>query len=418
MKTFLLSVLILFSIQGFAQKDVEQELKKLNQQLEELKQQESELESKIELVTLEKVRQDIAEIGLPEVLDKEEVIVHKAMSLVYDENHEQAKWVAHIITPGIIKGNVIRTNDFRVDDKVKTGSTVEEDYFLKTLKPNGEYEYDGFGYDRGHLAPSADFRWSQEALSESYFYSNMSPQLGDFNRGRWAELEGFLRGYIYRNNTTQLHVVTGPVLKEGLPVIERSINKVSIPEQYFKVVLDMKNKRGIAFLMPNQKLSYPIESYAVSIDKVEELTGINFFPNVEDALEDKVEQQTDIKVWMPNHQKEDVKPLYPPSLPRNSFNTVHAKSNMSSGKTITICGTIVSGKLSRKGNLFLNLDKKYPNQPMSIFIKKEDLLNFSYNPYLELMGMAICVKGKIIDLGGTPTMIIKNEKAVDMFTPQ
>ena len=112
------------------------------------------------------------------------------MSLVYSEEHEQAKWVAHIISPDIITGNVSRTNDFRPDPHVSTGSTVEEDYFLKYLQPDSSYKYDGYGFDRGHLAPSADFRWSTTALSESYFYSNMSPQRPEFNRGTWAELEG------------------------------------------------------------------------------------------------------------------------------------------------------------------------------------------------------------------------------------
>src|SRR5690606_2430798 len=101
----------------------------------------------------------------------------------------QARWVAHIILPDIIDGQVTRSNDFRVDPMVRSGTAVEADYFLQSQKPDGTIEYDGFGYDRGHLAPSADFRWSESALSESYYYSNMSPQLAEFNRNGWAELE-------------------------------------------------------------------------------------------------------------------------------------------------------------------------------------------------------------------------------------
>ena len=92
---------------------------------------------------------------------------------------------------------------------------LKKDFFLKQKKENGKYAYEGFGYDRGHLAPSADFRWSKKALSESYFYSNMSPQVASFNRECWADLEGLIRGYVYENKR-DLIVYTGPVLHEGL----------------------------------------------------------------------------------------------------------------------------------------------------------------------------------------------------------
>jgi endonuclease G len=74
-----------------------------------------------------------------------------------------------------------------VDDKVSCGTAVEADYFLRTENPDGTHGYDGFGFDRGHLAPSADFRWSATALSESYYYSNMTPQRPGFNQESWAE---------------------------------------------------------------------------------------------------------------------------------------------------------------------------------------------------------------------------------------
>ena len=114
------------------------------------------------------------------------MIRHKAFSLAYGEEVEQAIWVMHIISSEIKDGTVGRTNDFRIDTLIQSGSAEEEDYFIKTRNSDGDVEYDGFGYDRGHLAPSADFRWSRSALSESYYYSNMSPQLPGFNREKWA----------------------------------------------------------------------------------------------------------------------------------------------------------------------------------------------------------------------------------------
>lgn len=213
------------------------------------------------------------------------------MSLVYSEKHEQAKWVTHIITPDVAVGTQGRSNDFRVDPMVTTGSAQEQDYFLKK-RIGGKTKYDGFGYDRGHLVENPDSsghpvptfptslsatksrrsgrdlqRWSKKALSESYFYSNMSPQLPGFNRESWADLEGFIRAYV-ANNKTQVYVVTGPVLIPGLEKIQRGVNKVSIPKQFFKCVYDPANKRGIAFLMDNAQNSLPSLEYATSIDKI------------------------------------------------------------------------------------------------------------------------------------------------------
>jgi endonuclease G len=193
--------------------NIENKLNHLQDSMQVLNQKQIDLKAEIDELKLEKIREEIISIGLPELKEGEEVISHAALSLVYDENHEQAKWVSHIITSDIINGKTGRSNDFREDALVKTGSATEKDYFLKTLKDGSKdkYDYDGFGYDRGHLAPSADFRWSKKALSESYFYSNMSPQLPEFNREKWADLEGLLRGYIFEHPKTQLYVITGPI---------------------------------------------------------------------------------------------------------------------------------------------------------------------------------------------------------------
>ncbi len=390
-------------------------LQKLEMQLDNLEVEIANLKLKIEDKKLELLRKDIKKLALPKLESGEEVIEHAAMSLVYSEKHEQAKWVAHIITPDVIKGNYGRTNDFRQDPKIKSGSTKQEDYFLTFMKPDSTTGYDGFGYDRGHLAPSADFRWTKQGISESYFYSNMSPQAPEFNRGRWAELEGLTRNYIYNNPNTNLYVVTGPVLKDDLPVLERSVNKVTIPEFYFKVILDYSQQKGIAFLMPNKECLYPVEHYAVSIDKVEEVSGLDFFPALDDALEKTVEEQLAPKAWLSDKEKDDVQPIYPPSLPRNHFNTIQAKMLVDNGKECYVCGTVVSTKLSRKGNVFLNLDKKFPKQIFSVFIKKENIVNFSYPPHVDLYGKKVCVKGKVKSMFGVPAMTIAGESSIQFL---
>ena len=373
------------------------------------------LQVKIEDLKLQQLRADIKKIGLPQLAEGEALIEHSAMYLVYSEAHEQAKWVAHIITPDIKNGTEGRSNDFRPDDKILTGSAIEEDYFLKQINADSTVTYDGFGYDRGHLAPSADFRWSSKSLSESYLYSNMSPMKAEFNRDSWAKLEDLVRSYLYRNAETQLFVVTGPILKEGLPTVPRAVHHVSIPEQYFKVIIDYKNERGIAFVMPNKKSDAPLETFAISIDELEAMTDIDFFSGIEDDKEANIEAQKDHKPFMSDREKEDIVPDHPTKLPRNTYNTVMAKGQMGNGRKIRVIGTVVSTKLSSKGNVFLNLDKKFPNQIFSVSIFADKMANFSYFPHEHLEGKKIIVSGVVTNFNGTPTISVDNEDQIEII---
>lgn len=398
---------------GVAQ-TINQQIIDLTKEVEVLESKKGEVQSKIDELKLAKIRQEIAEIGLPKPIEGEEVISHLAYSLVYDENHEQAKWVVHIISTDIIDGKASRSNNFRVDTLVKTGSATEKDYFLKTKKlgEKNKYEYDGFGYDRGHLAPSADFKWNKKALSESFYYSNMSPQLADFNRKKWAKLEGVMRGYV-ENNNEQLFIVTGPILNDSLPVIERGENQVTIPEYFYKVALDYANKKAIGFIMPNKDIKNPISSFAVSINEVEMASGIDFFYQLEDELEEQLESQNQVSDWLPESQETDVTPIYQPSLPPGVFNTVQAKNYMGNGKKITVKGTVVNARETKNGHLFFNLDKNYPNQIFTVAIWKQNIVNFSYNPLVEWMNKKITISGKIADFDGVPTMILEKENSIE-----
>ena len=397
---------------GLYSQNIDVQIDQLMRELEQISIREQQLLSEVEDLKLARIRRDLKTLGLPKIEANETLIEHSAMTLVYDEEHEQAKWVAHMIVPEVIQGNVSRSNDFRPDPKVSSGSAVEADYFLKYLQPDSSFEYDGFGYDRGHLAPSADFRWSQLALSESYFYSNMSPQTPELNRGRWAELEGLMRAYMTNSPHTQLYVVTGPVLHKNLPKIDRSLNGVSIPEYYYKVILDKNQQRAIGFLFPNKECPYPVESYAVSVDSIETLTGLDFYHNLPDSQENLMEASDNVKLWLPESQKDDVRPIDPETLPKNCFNTVTARSFADTGDQISICGTVVSTRLTRNGHIFLNLDKKFPNQIFTVAIWKDSKVNFSYEPHIELEGREICVEGQVRLSQGTPTMELRNEKAV------
>jgi len=406
-----LLLIIPISLFGQTKEELNQKLVELNSAKDRIESSIGDINWKIEKVKLQLIHSDLVDMGFP---TSDEIVHHKALSLAYSEKHEQAKWVAHIISPDILKGAVTRTNDFRIDTLVTTGSTVEADYFIKTLNDKGDYDYDGFGYDRGHLAPSADFRWSKTALSESYYYSNMSPQLAGFNREKWAELENQLRSYLFRNPESQLYVVTGPIYEGEDRVIERSVNKVAIPAKFFKVALDLENKKAVGFILPHEAdIQYPIESFVVSVDEVEKVTGFNFFPNLKDEA---CEAKFDPKEWLPDVSKGDVAPISAPTLPRNHFNTVDAKLYMGDGSKINVVGQVVSTRRSQKGNILINVDKQFPNQIFTIFIRKEHIANFSYDPEKYLKGKTIVVKGQVNKMGGTPVIYLEGEKQIELYT--
>lgn len=406
---FFLAIFLFFY--GFSQ-NYEQELRKLDSILVKLNKERDSIYFIIEQVRLKELNSNLLENGLPEILEQETLVCHSAYCLVFDDNHKIAKWTAHIISHEIVNGVVSRTNDFRVDTLIKNGSSEEADYFLKFEDDKGKIKYDGFGYDRGHLAPSADFRWSQIALSESYYYSNMTPQLPEFNREIWAEIEDFMRQYIYDNPTKDIYVVTAPVLNDNLKKQHRSKNKISIPEYHYKIAVDLEDKKGIAFLVPQENLGYPIESYVVNIDSIEKITNINFYPKLSAEDENKIETSADIRQWRSGRDKNDIAPLDLKTLPKNAYNTVNAKQFYDYPKEIEICGTVVSTHKSKNEHVFINLDKSFPNQVFTATIWKSNIVNFSYQPEKFLLNKKVCIRGKVTDYQGIPSTYPKNEKAI------
>lgn len=216
------------------------------------------------------IRSELRDVELPAHSLGDDIIRHTAYTFKYNEECEQADWVAYILSAEEVQGTHPRTDDFRHDPMVTTGSAELSDY-------------QGSGFDRGHLAPAGDMKWSATAMSESFYMSNMSPQRPAFNRGIWKKLEEQVRAWATENG--EILVVTGPVLSENLPTV--GTNKVAIPEYFYKVIVDAKEPgvKGIGFVLANQGSQKPLEAFAVTIDSVETLTGIDFFPALPDEWE-------------------------------------------------------------------------------------------------------------------------------------
>jgi endonuclease G len=211
------------------------------------------------------------------------LIQHKYFTLLYNEKHEQAAWVVHRLEPFQTKGNTPRNEDFRPDRAIPSGSATP-------------FDYRGSGLSRGHLAPAGDFKFSREAMDETFLMSNMSPQDRDFNAGIWNDLEKLVRYWVNRDKV--LYVITGPILKDNLPKIGKE-NRITVPAYYFKIILDYQEPeiKAIAFLMKNEDSLELVENFIVSIDELEELTGYDFFPQLPDDEESRLENMKDKNIW-------------------------------------------------------------------------------------------------------------------------
>jgi len=214
-----------------------------------------------------------------------QIVHHKYYSLSYNEKYEIPEWVAYVLTKKSLKiPNVPRAKRFKKDLKVRTRSAIY-------------YDYSGSGYSRGHLAPAGDMAFSDEAMQESFFLSNITPQKGGFNGGIWNELENNVRNWAWKNE--KLFVVTGPVIDRSITEFIGK-NRVGVPKLFYKVLLDIDDpeRKGIGFLIPNKLSTTHLKEYAVTIDSIEKLTGINFYKDLlEDDEEEKLESHFDLKKW-------------------------------------------------------------------------------------------------------------------------
>lgn len=220
--------------------------------------------------------------------------------LEYDKSKFHSRWVAFRFDGNTRAQSVGRSDEPFMDDP--------------SLSSTLHIGYKGFGpgYDRGHLCASADRLYDRTANEQTFYMSNMSPQLSSFNQGYWVTLESQVQK-LGRSKTFSdtLYVVKGGTIKEGQIksyITRKNGNKVAVPKYYYMALLKVKNGvyHSIAFWMEHKEYGYSynnkaplseIMNHAVSVNELEQLTGIDFFPNLPDATEEKVEDQKDINTW-------------------------------------------------------------------------------------------------------------------------
>ncbi len=210
------------------------------------------------------------------------IIVHDFYALSYAEKHEQAEWVAYELKKEHLSTNEFKRPFFEEDRKVKSSSADWRNY-------------KNSGYDRGHLCPAGDRRFTYQAFEETFLTSNITPQNHKFNSGIWNHLEQKIRYWskIYDG----VYVITGGVLSDDLSTI--GYEHISVPKQFYKIILDNSSvdPKMIAFLMPHKNVKASLKNFVVPVDEIEKLTGIDFFTSLEDKVENRLEASSTVKGW-------------------------------------------------------------------------------------------------------------------------
>lgn len=203
----------------------------------------------------------------------------------YNKKWKMPNWVAWKIDKSELKNNESRTNEFLPDPDLKESEAVTTN------------DYRGSGYDRGHMCPAGDNRYHWKAMQESFYMTNMCPQNHKLNSGDWNDLEEMCRFWAEKEDG--LYVVCGPIVTDKSPKTIGRKQKVVVPDAFFKVILSTAGKqpRAVGFVFQNTNTRQHLGKYAMSVDEVEAMTGINFFPALPDDIEVVVEKQVNLRSW-------------------------------------------------------------------------------------------------------------------------
>lgn len=213
----------------------------------------------------------------------EQILKRTAYTASYDKTTRLPNWVAWHLTAEHVDGKYTRKGiKFRADTDVPEPRATDSDYYNS-------------GYDRGHMCPSADCKWSEEVQLESFLFTNACPQNHGLNAGDWNEMEQQCRRWAKEYGS--IYIVSGPVLYKGNHKKIGS-NKVVVPEAFFKVVLCMEGTpKAIGFIYKNEAGNRPKSSYVNTVDEVERITGLDFFAALPDDIETRVEAVAELEDW-------------------------------------------------------------------------------------------------------------------------
>lgn len=207
-----------------------------------------------------------------------------AYSVSYDEIHKQPRWVAYSLSKEELYGYARRK-----------GKQFHQDASAP-YKQADRSDYRGSGWTHGHLAPAADFSWSDKALDNTFYYTNISPQSETLNTGSWQKLEDRVRNWAEMFG--EVYIITGPIIgrAENGSI---GINRVTIPDAFFKAVLarDGESFQAVAFILENSSASQTYTNCCLSVNELENIIGIDLFPYLDDSIEETVESTFSKRFW-------------------------------------------------------------------------------------------------------------------------
>jgi endonuclease G len=232
---------------------------------------------------------DIIEIPAKIKGRTEQIITHTGYTVSYNSDWKTPNWVAYELTKEEVEGSVPRYDTFLPDPEVSYENSATTGDYSKS------------GWDRGHMAPAGDMKWSEQAMKESFYLSNICPQNKNLNGGVWNDLEIQVRELARQKG--KIYVVCGPIMSKNPKTI--GTNKVAIPDAFFKVLLqnDNDNWYAIAFMYANKSGRKPLSTYAMSVEDIQMITDIDFFPALPDSIEQQAESEVDFTKWNINSNK-------------------------------------------------------------------------------------------------------------------
>lgn len=216
--------------------------------------------------------------------DRSEKIMRRSNYTVsYNRNWNLPNWVAWELNKNETKGKNNRNEEFTSDPELPKVNQVEP------------WDYSGSGYDRGHMCPAGDNHFDAKAMNESFYMSNICPQNHELNTGKWNDLEIACRRWA--NKYGEVYIVCGPIIDKRKGKRIGKEHDIIVPEQFFKVILITSTKpaRAIGYIFENNGSDRPYKAY--SIDEIEQKTGMDFFPNLPDNIEDIVESRYEVSDW-------------------------------------------------------------------------------------------------------------------------
>lgn len=215
----------------------------------------------------------------------EQILKRKGYITSYNQDTRNANWVAWHMTRETEDGPWKRDGLPYIEDMEVEGVRQELNDWLNLTDV----------YDHGHLCPAADCRWDKDAMVQTFLLTNMCPQDKELNRGGWEELENRCRGWARHYGS--IYIAAGPIFySKNYQTIGN--NHVGVPDAFFKVVLVMNScPKTIGFIYPNHKTDHSLEYYVKTVDEVENITGIDFFHNIPDDIENSIEAVADLTKW-------------------------------------------------------------------------------------------------------------------------